>query len=237
MIPMRCCICGEAERLPGTVVCKNCKAEIVLTEGQAGLKAIEALHELPSHTTVAIGSQPGGPMLAKAIKCESCGKSEVYNPQKRKASYFCDLCGKQLCTACAAYCNHKDWNYQAKIVCKLCRAETSLTGQPVEEVEGSLPGQGDEVKRVPKPHCGRATCVEDPEMTAHPCPTPGCDHKPFCECKCPKCREAVASGFVEPMFGKMPPDPDPEPPKPPPAPDDEDLEDEMEAHRREAEQA
>src|SRR6185369_4149134 len=192
--------------------------------GTAGLNAVEALHERPANTSVAIGGR-GTPMFAKAIKCDGCGKTEVYNPSKRKTSYFCDECGKQLCTACAAYCNHKDFNYQAKILCKNCRAEKSLTGQPVEEVEGSLPGQGAVAPREPKPHCGRATCVDDPAFTAHPCPTPGCDHKPFCECKCPKCTEAIASGFMEPMFGKMTPDPDP---APAPEPSDKDLADEEE---------
>lgn len=208
-----CCVCGERPRVQG-VLCKECKAEIILTEGPAGVKAVEALQEVPNRVTVAVGGPASEPMLAKAIKCESCGKSEVYNPNRKKASYFCDECGKQLCSACAAYCNHKDFNYQAKILCKLCRAEKSLTGQPVEEVEGSLPGQETaEPKREPKPHCGRTTCVGE-----------------FCGCECPKCKEAVASGFMDPMFGKMTPDPDPEPPKAAPAPgaSDEDLEDEEE---------
>ena len=240
-----CCICGVNPRILGAVLCKECKAEIVLTEGASGLKAVEALHERPANVSVAIGN-PGAsssaPPLAKAIRCGSCGKTSVYNPMNKKAAYFCDECNIELCPACAAYCNHKDFNYQAKVLCKNCRAEKSLTGQPVDEVEGSLPGQETEPKRIPKPHCGRATCIEDPahageskchsECTHPPDQYP--HHKAFCECRCMKCVEAIASGFVEPQFGKMTPDPEPEPEK---DDVDEDLDDEQDALAREAGQA
>lgn len=250
----KCCICGERERILGRVMCKECFAEIVLTEGDAGVKAVEELHKVHDGSTtvsVEIGGGPGTPALAKAIKCEGCGKSSLYRPETKKGGYFCDECGKQLCPSCAAYCSHKDWNYQNKILCKNCRAEKSLTGQPVDEVEGSLPGQETTApKREPKPHCGRATCIEDPRDAewdkTHPHPTTGkIEYSPFCVCQCPKCREAVASGFMEPMFGKMTPDPDPEPeakkktrrmaPRPPKMTAEERAE--WEAYRREAEQA
>lgn len=228
-----CCVCGVEPRFENGVLCKGCKAEVMLTEGPRGISAIEALAEKPHNVNATVGTPPGD--MAKASRCESCLKVDVYDPLKRKTSYFCDECGRQLCPSCAAYCSHKDWNYTNKILCKNCRAEKSLTGQPVEEVEGSLPGQETaEPKREPKPHCGRATCVGD---TADP---------EWCRCECLKCKTAVGAGFFVPMFGKMTPDPEPEPeskkttrrmssPRPRGMSADERAE--WEAHRREAEQA
>lgn len=205
-----CCVCGEQPRFESGVLCKGCKAEIMLTEGLAGIKAVEALQRTElgkTRLTVAIGG-PGGEGFAKAVKCEACQKSAVYNPGKKKESYFCDECGRQLCPSCAAYCSHKDWNYQNKILCKNCRAERSLTGQPVEEVEGTLPGQeSKEAERIPKPHCGEPTCRAGGE---------------WCECNCVLCKEAVASGFPDPA--KCPIQNPPPPAAAPPTQDEIDEE-------------
>lgn len=219
----------EPSRGANDLLCKNCRAEKILMGEDVSVKALDTLSGRSQNVSVTVEDKATG-FVAKAIRCDGCGEPQLYDPSVRKKSYFCDVCHAALCPRCAAYCIHKDWGMAQKVLCKNCRAEKSLTGLPVEEVEGSLPGQETEApKREPKPHCGRATCVADPKLVeydrTHQCPTPGCtDHPSFCECKCPKCFEAVASGFVEPMFGKMTPDPDPEPE---PAQDESDEEEEI----------
>jgi len=226
-----CVVCKVAESMvasgAGAPLCRECRAEMVLTGDQQKLDIVDRIYEGPIRGILEPMTREAlqRNAMARAVKCERCGRSEVYSPTEKKTSFFCDECGKQLCRNCAASCSHKDF-VGAKILCTDCRVEKSLTGQPVEETIKDLPDS--EKKREPKPHCGRATCIADPALNADP--------RPFCECRCPKCVEAIGSGFVDPMFGKMTPDPDPEP-EPAVSPEDVDIEDEEDALAREGDQA
>lgn len=224
-----CVVCKTNESMvqrgDGAPLCRPCRAEIILTapDPKVALDALDALFKAENGKVVMsaqIEDRIVGTM-ARAVKCERCGKPEVYSPTDKKTSFFCDECGKQLCRSCAASCTHKDFN-GAKILCTDCRAEKSLTGQPAEETVQDLPGF--EKKREALPHCARASCVGEAN-----------DHDPWCGCECQKCRTAVGAGFPAPCFGKQPPDPDPA--TAPPEPDDEDLDDEQDALAREAGQA
>lgn len=199
-----CVVCKTNESMiqkgDGAPLCRPCRAEITLTspDPKVALAAVDAVfHAEQGKITLnaTVESAITGAM-ARAVKCERCGKIEAYSPVDKKTSFFCDECGKQLCRDCAAACTHKDFN-GPKILCTDCRAEKSLTGQPAEETVRDLP---ETEKKNHHPHCGRATCIGDPQ-----------DPDPWCDCACEKCRTAVGSGNPAPMFGKMTPDPDPEP--------------------------
>jgi len=222
-----CVVCKEAESMvqrgPGAPLCRACRAEVVLTtpDPKVALAALDALFAAESgKVTMAVSIEDKVlKAMARAVICERCGRPEVYSPTDKKTSFFCDECGKQLCRECAASCSHKDFA-GAKILCTDCRAEKSLTGQPVEETIKDLPGM--EKKREVLPHCARASCVGEAN-----------DPDPWCGCECQKCRTAVGAGFPAPMFGKQPPDPDPEPEPVPAAADQDDLDDEEEIARAE----
>jgi hypothetical protein len=224
-----CVVCKTNESMtqkgPGAPLCRACRAEVTLTseDPKIALAALDAMFAAEKgKVTMAVKIEDEVlKTVARAIRCERCGRAEVYSPNDKKTSFFCDECGKQLCRECAALCLHKDFA-GPKVLCTDCRAEKSLTGQPVEDYTVELPQKSGEVVH---PHCGRTTCVGQPG-----------DPDPWCDCACKKCRAAVGSGHPAPMFGKMTPDPDPEPEQATPV-DQKDLDDEMEAYRREAEQA
>lgn len=82
------------------------------------------------------------PAPTRTLICEACGRAEPYDPMKSEhKGWFCDECGKVLCSSCAAYCVHKDFP-APKVLCKLCRAEMSLTGQPVTETQQPIERKG-----------------------------------------------------------------------------------------------
>jgi hypothetical protein len=222
-----CVVCKEAESMvqrgPGAPLCRACRAEITLTadDPKLALQALDVLFQAESGkvTLNATVEDVARKSMARAVMCERCGRPELYNPSEKKTSFFCDSCGKQLCRECAASCSHKDFD-GTKILCTDCRAEKSLTGQPVEETIKDLPGM--EKKREPLPHCGRPSCVGEAN-----------DPDPWCGCECAKCKTAVGAGFPAPMFGKQAPDPDPVLEPAPAATDDEIASEEEEIARTE----
>lgn len=167
--PVSCLRCGSpAEGRGPAPICRLCEAEMALT-GEVRLEQPKSSFSLTS-------------------KCGICGKFESYNPTHVKRSWVCDKCEKTGCNECMALCVHQELG--TKVLCKLCRAEYSLTGQPVLEATKELPKTDKEdPRRELYPHCGEATCVNDPKA----------EGRPWCECECDKCKAAVGAGYVEPM--------------------------------------
>jgi DNA-directed RNA polymerase subunit RPC12/RpoP len=66
--------------------------------------------------------------------CARCKKKFTFSLEAKQGGYLCDRCMEHVCQECAGLVA-TEIGGNAKVMCKYCRAELALTGQPLKEVQ------------------------------------------------------------------------------------------------------
>lgn len=137
---------GPAEAGGGVPLCRTCRAGLLLSGEERLVRSLDAAYaavdgERPSswEEIVRLAEAPASP-LKKRIPCEICGRSEAYDPMKVRQGWPCERCHRNGLSCCMAVVSHRDFRWAPKTMCRICRAELELIGQPVEETIRPLPG-------------------------------------------------------------------------------------------------
>jgi len=125
-------------------ICRQCRAELVLCgdEEWLGLTDRAYADQAAGKPTAVTWEElqtlrPASPFEAKKIRCSVCGGSESYDPMQKRQGWPCERCHRHVLKCCAAFVVIE---YKAVSMCKLCRAELELSGQPAQETTKPLPG-------------------------------------------------------------------------------------------------
>lgn len=125
-------------------LCRPCRAEQVLCGSESELSIMDrafadfsAGRGTPWTWEELQSLQPMSAFEQRKIRCSVCGASENYNPMVKRQGWPCERCHRHVLACCAAYVTSEG---KTVSMCRLCRAELELSGQPVAETLKPLPG-------------------------------------------------------------------------------------------------
>lgn len=131
-------------------LCRQCRAELILSGEEVRVGTLDRVYadnrdgfsgKITELTWEELQSlEPTAPFDCRRIRCSVCGASEPYDPMKSRQGWPCERCHRHGLGCCMAYVVHKDFGLSARAMCKFCRAELELSGQPCEEANKPLPG-------------------------------------------------------------------------------------------------
>jgi hypothetical protein len=132
-------------------ICRCCRAELILSGDEERLDLMDRVYadqDAGQLTPVTwselnvLSLRRRSPFESRRIRCSICGASENYDPMVKRQGWPCERCHRHGLKCCMAFVTSES---KTVSMCRFCRAELELSGQPVAETLKPLPGT--EVKK------------------------------------------------------------------------------------------